>query len=411
MMMFRQNAFRRLTQHSRIGSNLMIHCNGSSIIRGSNSNSTFHASYLSTAVNANVNGSAEEDAYLRADVKTMGSILGKVISLKTHTATSSKSDSLELFDSVEELRSLAKDWRNCVEDEKDRSVKFQKMAEFCSQLSNEQLQHVARAFTHFLALANTAEAHHRTRKNLAYLRQKEQEQQAGALPMALMDKRDSCGGVIPNLLSTGACTKDEIYEALCTQQVELVLTAHPTEVNKRTTLQKNKRVLELLSQVDEQRLNGTVASSYASNRLFHDLENQISSLWQSDEVARAKPSPQIEARRGMLVLESVLWEALPEFLEKLSHTMERELGKEYALPLTACPIKFSSWMGGDRDGNPNGMCLVMERYCGKILCLILLLCFCQLPLMLLEKLCGEIVCNVRILSFQKSENLPMRLLC
>jgi phosphoenolpyruvate carboxylase len=82
-----------------------------------------------------------------------------------------------------------------------------------------------------------------------------------------------------------------------------------------------------------------------------DLQREISSLWQSDEVSRTKPTPQMEAERGTLVVENVLWEALPSYFRKLSATMEATIGKK--LPLDAAPVIFSSWMGGDRDGNPN----------------------------------------------------------
>jgi phosphoenolpyruvate carboxylase len=82
-----------------------------------------------------------------------------------------------------------------------------------------------------------------------------------------------------------------------------------------------------------------------------DLQREISSLWQSDEVSRTKPTPQMEAERGTLVVANVLWEALPSYFRKLSATMEATLGKK--LPLDAAPVIFSSWMGGDRDGNPN----------------------------------------------------------
>lgn len=287
-----------------------------------------------------------DDAPLRADVKTMGAMLGKVIA--DHKDL--KASNAATFEKVEELRLLAKEWRQI----KDDDEAFEKMAVFCANLSNDQLQHIARAFTHFLALANTAEAHHRTRRNRAALVNSENDGESSS-DRALMNKRDSCGGVIPMLLTKEEpCTKDQIFQALSTQQVELVLTAHPTEVNKRTILQKKKHIQELLSQADEMRIKSNpLNSSYESSKLFASLHTQISSLWQSDEVSRYKPSPQEEARRGMLVLENVLWEALPQYLEKLSFTMKKELGDDYALPLTACPIKFSSWMGGDRDGNPN----------------------------------------------------------
>lgn len=81
------------------------------------------------------------------------------------------------------------------------------------------------------------------------------------------------------------------------------------------------------------------------------MQREIASLWQSDEVSRSKPTPQMEAERGTLVAETVLWEALPSYLRKLSATMKATIGKK--LPLDAAPVIFSSWMGGDRDGNPN----------------------------------------------------------
>ena len=92
-------------------------------------------------------------------------------------------------------------------------------------------------------------------------------------------------------------------------------------------------------------------SPYQQKQLDDALNREIASIWQSDEVSRVKPTPQSEAERGTLVVETVLWEAVPEFLRKLDATMEAYLGK--GLPLESAPIKFSSWMGGDRDGNPN----------------------------------------------------------
>lgn len=93
------------------------------------------------------------------------------------------------------------------------------------------------------------------------------------------------------------------------------------------------------------------STPHAQAELDLALYREISSLWQSDEVSRTKPTPQMEAERGTLVVENVLWEALPSYLRKLSATMEATIGKK--LPLDAAPIIFSSWMGGDRDGNPN----------------------------------------------------------
>jgi phosphoenolpyruvate carboxylase len=163
---------------------------------------------------------------------------------------------------------------------------------------------------------------------------------------ALSHKHDSCGGLLPELIN--AYDPDTIYENLITQQVELVLTAHPTQVNRRTILEKHRKVQQILTVADGYRAAGR-ASPYEQDQLNAALEREIASIWQSDEVARLKPTPQDEAERGTLVVETVLWTAVPQFLRKLNATMTAHLGK--GLPLDAAPIKFASWMGGDRDGN------------------------------------------------------------
>ena len=81
------------------------------------------------------------------------------------------------------------------------------------------------------------------------------------------------------------------------------------------------------------------------------LERAINSIWNSDLIRRIKPTPIDEAKGGLAVVEQVLWEAVPSFLRKLDATMQATLGMN--LPITCAPIRFASWMGGDRDGNPN----------------------------------------------------------
>jgi len=93
------------------------------------------------------------------------------------------------------------------------------------------------------------------------------------------------------------------------------------------------------------------ASEFAKKQLNDGLEREISSIWLSDEVSRSKPTPQNEAEKGILVVETVLWETVPQFMRKLDATAKQFLGK--GLPMDAAPIRFASWMGGDRDGNPN----------------------------------------------------------
>ena len=218
------------------------------------------------------------------------------------------------------------------------------MCQTASSLSNQELKVVCRAFAHFCAIANAAEYHHRSRRNNQRLIQSLQRNPntAGALGSV----PDSCGGVLPQLLEKGL-SPQEIFDTLTTQQVELVLTAHPTEVNRRTLLDKHRRVQILLTNADEQRSKG--ASTPFQEKLINDsLKREIGLIWQSDELSREKPTVQEEAERGTLVVETVLWETVPAFFRKLDTTMKDILGEEYSLPQDAAPFKFSSWMGGDR---------------------------------------------------------------
>lgn len=290
----------------------------------------------------------------------MGNILGKMI--KNHSGT-------EVFEKVEALRTLAKEWRQAgagrnPKDEKEANQFFSSMCSIASSLTPGELVVISRAFTHFCAITNAATYHHRSRYEKEFL------SSSGTGVGALSTQPDSCGGVIPNLLQSNKCTADEIYETLTSQCVELVLTAHPTEVNRRTLLNKHMRIQEVLTEADHLRnAAGGMEDGitpYQKSLIDSTLEREIGLIWQSDELSREKPSPQSEAERGTMVVETVLWNALPQFLRKLDATMISELGKgdaQYGLPLTAAPIKFSSWMGGDRDGNPNVTPRVTREVC------------------------------------------------
>lgn len=277
----------------------------------------------------------DTDFQLRKDIRMMGSLLGQVI--KDH-------DGEDIFKKVEDMRALAKKWREAGAGRVEETLQeaesaFRDLAACASKFSDKELFLVSRAFTHFLALANAAESHHRAR------RLKEAYSASGGL----FAKPDSCGGVLLDLLDKGY-SDDDIWDALTTQTTELVLTAHPTQVNRRTILDKKRRIQEILTSADDCRLSEE-CSSYAVNQLDDAMYREISSIWLSDEVSRYKPTPQTEAEKGVLVIETVLWESLPRFMRKLDTTVSEYLGRR--LPLDCAPIKFASWMGGDRDGNPN----------------------------------------------------------
>ncbi|KAL7558229.1 hypothetical protein ACA910_016109 [Epithemia clementina (nom. ined.)] len=289
---------------------------------------------------------------LRNDVRVMGNLLGQVV--RDH-------EGKEIFDKVEALRVMAKEWRKAGagrdgDKKADAEAAFAELASTVASLSDKELFTISRAFTHFLAMANAAEAHHRIRR----IRQQQREAlEAGTSSGALYPKSDSIGGVLPALLEQGH-SAEEIWQALSTQTVDYVLTAHPTEVNRRTIINKNKRVQEILTMADNYRT--TFATPYEQESLNRAMYAEMASIWLSDELNRAKPTPEVEAEKGTLVVETVLWDSVPQFLRKLDATAQEFLGK--GLPAESAPVRFASWMGGDRDGNPN-----VKPHTTRIVCL------------------------------------------
>lgn len=201
------------------------------------------------------------------------------------------------------------------------------------------LHDVSRSFANFLALANSAENNHRIRKLKSSLN-------ASGTEFGLWPKVDSCGGGILDLVEKKGIDVGRLVSALSQQKVEIVLTAHPTEVNRRTMLKKLHRIKHILQQSDVPDL-----PKYEQKQLEVQLNAEITSIWGSDFLRRSKPTPVMEARSGLAVVESVLWSAVPNFLRKLDDVCRVEL--KHALPLDFAPITMASWMGGDRDGNPN----------------------------------------------------------
>lgn len=215
-----------------------------------------------------------------------------------------------------------------------------RMIEYAKNLSNEDALGVMRTFSIALNLVNAAEVQHRLR--LVRAHEFATDRDVGPLPMT----EDSVRGTIDALVESNMATKEQIYQQLTTQKVEIVLTAHPTEVNRRTHLRKYRTIAEMLAYLERPDLH-----PYEISEAMVELRRIISSLWGSDEIRRSKPTPQMEAAGGIAIIESVLWEAVPAYLRKLDAQCKVSLGR--SLPADVVPIRFASWIGGDRDGNPN----------------------------------------------------------
>ena len=225
---------------------------------------------------------------LRNDVRLIGALLGRVIANDRGT---------EFVDRIETIRSHAKKAR------RGSGTEWGELSKYLSALPEDSLVDIARAFNQFLNLANIADQVHTSRQEVAW-------------PQRL--------------------TLDRIAGL----RVEPVLTAHPTEVLRRTLIQKYDSVAALLDgrsrSLDEER-----------GAIDRDLQRLIAEAWHSDEIRRTRPSPQDEARWGFAVVENSLWQAVPAAMRDL----DRAVGQ--TVPIDIMPFSFCSWMGGDRDGNPS----------------------------------------------------------
>jgi phosphoenolpyruvate carboxylase len=255
---------------------------------------------------------------LRDDVRLLGERLGEV--LKHHEGP-------ELFALVEEVRALSK--RAHAGSDED----FDRLADLLRDVPIGTAFRVARAFAHFLTLANIAEQHHRIRRRRDHARDAHGRPQRGSTEEAFA-----------RLLAAGV-SADVLARAVRSIRVELVLTAHPTEIVRRTLLQKHHRIAAVLSRLDRPDLTATERQD-----ALDALQREIEAVWQTDEVRRERVSPLDEVRAGLVVFEESLWDGVPLYMRALDRAMNAATGA--CLPLDAAPIRFGSWIGGDRDGNP-----------------------------------------------------------
>ena len=231
-----------------------------------------------------------------------------------------------LFDTVERIRRMAKDARQ----RRDPSAPL--LEKPLRDLPLDQAVPVARAFSHFLALANIAEQHHRVRRRRDYQREGSQGQ------------RGSFEHILPRILESGV-TSDELYRAASELQIALVVTAHPTAITRRTLAAAHVRIARALGRRDRADL-----SALEREESDADLRREILTMWGTEDVRRQRPTPLDEVRSGLFVFEQTLWDAVPRCLRAMDRVLLALTGRR--LPLTAAPLVFGSWIGGDRDGNP-----------------------------------------------------------
>ncbi|MFL1548900.1 phosphoenolpyruvate carboxylase [Pseudomonas sp. D47] len=259
------------------------------------------------------------DARLREDVHLLGELLGNTIREQYGD---------DFLDKIEQIRKGAKaDRRGAVAEQ----AAGEELSASLNQLQESELLPVARAFNQFLNLANIAEQY-----QLIHRRDESQP--------APFEAR-----VLPELLARlqrEGHSNESLARQLARLEIELVLTAHPTEVARRTLIQKYDAIAAQLALQDHRDL-----TTAEREQIRERLQRLIAEAWHTEEIRRVRPTPVDEAKWGFAVIEHSLWHAIPNYLRKADQALHAATGLH--LPLEAAPIRFASWMGGDRDGNPN----------------------------------------------------------
>ncbi|NOI16188.1 phosphoenolpyruvate carboxylase [Vibrio hepatarius] len=255
----------------------------------------------------------EKYSALRSNVSMLGHLLGNTIK---------DAHGEELLEKVETIRKLSKS--ALAGNQSDR----ESLIEEIKSLPNDQLTPVAHAFNQFLNLTNMAEQYHTISRHCD----------------AHVCEPDAINSLFSKL-SQNKISKLDTAQAVRDLNIELVLTAHPTEITRRTMIHKLVKINKCLSKLELSDL-----SPKERQKTERRLEQLIAQSWHSDTIRKQRPTPLDEAKWGFAVVENSLWEAVPDFLREMDVRLKDYLGE--GLPIDARPVHFSSWMGGDRDGNP-----------------------------------------------------------
>src|SRR6478736_3178331 len=261
------------------------------------------------------------------DIRLLGRILGDVIR---------EQEGVETFDLVERIRKLSVAFRRDADQEADRALKT-----LLKSLSGDEAVRVIRAFTYFSHLANLAEDRHHIRRREVH--ERAGDTQEGSIEVALARLR--WAGIAPRAIS----------QTLAHAHLSPVLTAHPTEVQRKSILDAERDIANLLVARDEIKSHALPRDALAPRELAANevqIRARVMQLWQTRLLRFTKLTVADEIENALSYYESTFLREIP----KIYADLERELGNQ---PVASF-LRMGQWIGGDRDGNPNVSAQTLE---------------------------------------------------
>ncbi|MGA7160460.1 MAG: phosphoenolpyruvate carboxylase [Bacteroidota bacterium] len=263
--------------------------------------------------------STKYDKPLRKNIRLLGDLLGQVIEAQ---------EGRRLFELEEQIRLYSKQLRQRFDS--SHQLRLRRLVQ---AMGPSDMAKIVRAFAAYFQLTNTAEQHYRIQRQRSYLLQHPAAGYPGS-PQHTFEKFKKLG-----------ITEKEIAGLFSRLAIIPVFTAHPTEATRRTVLEKHSRIWKLLEEFDR---NNITAREQAGLEL--EIKRHITSLWQTEETRSYNISVLDEVYNGLYYFRNVLYKTIPKFYRDLEHSAKM-VYPEWNTPIPTF-IRFGSWIGGDRDGNP-----------------------------------------------------------
>ncbi len=215
-------------------------------------------------------------------------------------------------------------------------------AQRISELEGDEILWLLRSYTAFFHLVNKAEQEEIIRINRERARESTPDS----------PRSESISEAIARLKNDGY-TLQEVIDLLATLDIQPTLTAHPTEARRRSILYKQQHIAHFLSEMSR-----SVQSPEEEERSFTEIRNQIAFLLATDEVRAERPSVDDEVEQGMYFMRNAIWQTIPQIYEDVRRALETYYDATPDLPTF---LRYRSWIGSDRDGNPNVTADVTRR--------------------------------------------------